>query len=193
PTKSHSARTSPTPGTVFLRVRARPQATHASTSAAKLPQSRFAMRTTRASLCAGSTVGGGAEGAGSRATNAESAASPGKSRKRHAGPRPSSLRISSLVGIALGRARVSGRGAEGTPHDNRVFTRTIGRRAWIVVDAAGHGCESFRLVQPDRSDVRRANFEEHLLDVEVPRILDEESQERASDPFAPRVRHHREI
>ena len=55
---------------------------------------------------------------------------PDRSRRRHVGARPSSLRISSFgAASARRRARLQRRGAERAPHDDRVFARIVGRGA----------------------------------------------------------------
>jgi hypothetical protein len=104
PTNSHSARRSPTPGTVLLRERHSPHAVHDATSASNASQSSAAIRSRRAAGSSAATIGRD-DGLAGEAPRAD-AVSTGPScpavaslRRRHSGASLSSRRISSRVAI----------------------------------------------------------------------------------------------
>ena len=192
---------SPTPGTDFLRARQRPHAVHASTSAAKSRHSSAAIGARRAHRSAPASR---APSARARARRGVAASTPdvdaariGRgARSRHDG-REAELG-QDVVAVGHRRAsrfqRARRAVAKRAAHHQRVFARRIGRGAADSRRSRrATGAKPSRLVERDRGDVRFAHFEKDLLGAEPSRVVDEAPQQRAAEPFAARVGHHRQI
>src|ERR1700687_1548077 len=204
PTNSQSARWSPTPGTALFRVRARPHAVHAETSAAKCAQSSIAIRV---ALCCRSPCGASLTLCGDSLTASACDASftawggsvtacgaigrPSlryRARNRQPGASPSSCKMSIRSATAIAAYLARGARARATAQHQRVLAcaGTVG--GGIVACPARDGDKSFRTVKSDRRRVREAHLQKALFGAEAQSVVEESAQQGAGQTAPSRLR-----